>query len=63
MVAEGPVEALGDPGERLLWLAERVGGLRAGQVVFLGSPAQAVPLARGVLEVWGEGDVLLARVV
>lgn len=62
-VAEGPVEALGDPGRRLLWLAERVGGLRAGQVVFLGSPAQAVPLARGVLEVWGGGDVLLARVV
>ena len=30
---------------------------------FLGSPAQAVPLARGVLEVWGGGDVLLARVV
>lgn len=62
-VAEGPVEALGDPGKRLLWLAERVGGLRAGQVVFLGSPAQAVPLGRGVLEVWGEGDVLLAQVV
>ncbi len=62
-VTEGPVEALGDPGERLLWLAERVGGLRAGQVVFLGSPAAAVPPVRGVLEVWGEGDVLLTRVV
>ncbi|GAA5335670.1 MULTISPECIES: 2-keto-4-pentenoate hydratase [Thermus] len=61
-VAEGPVEALGDPGARLSWLAERVGGLRAGQVVFLGSPAPAVPLAQGVLELWGEGDVLLARV-
>ncbi|AEV16346.1 Hydratase/decarboxylase [Thermus sp. CCB_US3_UF1] len=62
-VAEGPVEALGDPGERLSWLAERVGGLRAGQVVFLGSPAPAVPLERGVLEVWAEGGVLLAQVV
>ncbi|WP_243095083.1 2-keto-4-pentenoate hydratase [Thermus thalpophilus] len=61
-VAEGPVEALGDPGERLSWLAERVGGLKGGQVVFLGSPAAAVPLTRGVLELWGEGGVLLARV-
>lgn len=61
-VAEGPVEALGDPGERLAWLAGRVGGLRAGQVVFLGSPAPAVPLMGGVLELWGEGGVLLARV-
>jgi 2-keto-4-pentenoate hydratase len=61
-VGEGPVEALGEPGERLRWLAERVGGLRAGQVVFLGSPAPAVPLAPGVLELWGEGGVLLARV-
>lgn len=61
-VAEGSVEALGDPGGRLSWLAERVGGLKAGQVVFLGSPAAAVPLTRGVLELWGEGGVLLARV-
>lgn len=61
-VAEGAVEALGDPGARLSWLAERVGGLSAGQVVFLGSPAAAVPLVRGVLELWGEGGVLLARV-
>jgi len=61
-VAEGPLEALGDPGARLAWLAERVGGLRAGQVVFLGSPAPAVPLRPGVLELWGEGVLLLARV-
>jgi 2-keto-4-pentenoate hydratase len=61
-VTEGPVEALGDPGERLLWLSARVGGLRAGQVVFLGSPAPAAPLGPGVLELWGEGGVLLARV-
>lgn len=58
-VTEGPVEALGDPGERLSWLAERVGGLKAGQVVFLGSPAPAVPLEKGVLELFGEGSVLL----
>ncbi len=61
-VAEGSLEALGDPGARLTWLAERVGGLKAGQVVFLGSPAPAVPLEPGVLELWGEGTLLLARV-
>ncbi len=61
-IAEGSVEALGDPGERLSWLAEKVGGLKAGQVVFLGSPAQAVPLSEGVLELWSEGEVLLTRV-
>ncbi|RTG97531.1 2-keto-4-pentenoate hydratase [Thermus scotoductus] len=61
-LTQGPIEALGDPGARLAWLAKRVGGLSAGQVVFLGSPAPAVPLAPGVLEVWGEGGILFARV-
>nr|PZN40061.1 MAG: 4-oxalocrotonate decarboxylase [Bacillota bacterium] len=62
--AEGPVEALGDPGERLAWLARQVGGLQAGQVVFLGSPAGAVPAEPGVLEVTGPGaDALIARAV
>lgn len=61
-LTEGPVEALGDPGERLSWLAERVGGLKSGQVVFLGSPAPAVPLDKGVLELCAEGSVLLRRI-
>ncbi|MDR5710020.1 MAG: fumarylacetoacetate hydrolase family protein [Armatimonadota bacterium] len=56
---EGRVEALGDPALRLCWLADRVGGLRAGQVVFLGSPAAAVPAERGVVEVAGDGKLLL----
>lgn len=59
---EGPVSALGDPGERLSWLAGQVGGLAPGQVVFLGSPAAALPAEPGVLEVAGPGGgTLLAR--
>jgi len=56
---EGRTEGLGDPALRLCWLAERVGGLRAGQVVFLGSPAPAVPAEPGVVEVIGNGHLLL----
>ncbi|MCS7172347.1 MAG: fumarylacetoacetate hydrolase family protein [Armatimonadetes bacterium] len=56
---EGRVEALGDPALRLCWLADRVGGLCAGQVVFLGSPAAAVPAEPGVVEVVGEDRLLL----
>ncbi|WP_337844602.1 fumarylacetoacetate hydrolase family protein [Thermus sp.] len=63
LLSEGPVAALGDPVERLLWLAGAVGGLRAGQVVFLGSPAPAMPLEEeGTLEVHSETGVLLAPV-
>jgi 2-keto-4-pentenoate hydratase len=58
--SEGRTEALGDPGLRLCWLADRVGGLRAGQIVFLGSPAAAVAAEPGVVEVWGGDRVLLA---
>lgn len=61
---EGPVEDLGDPGDRLAWLASQVDGLEPGQVVFLGSPAASVPAELGVLEVVGQGgDRLLARLV
>lgn len=61
---EGPVAALGDPGERLAWLADQVGGLPAGALVFLGSPAAAVPAEAGVLEVTGPGsETLVARLV
>jgi 2-keto-4-pentenoate hydratase len=59
--AEGPVEGLGDLGTRVAWLADRVGGLRAGQLVFLGSPAAAVPAEPGVVEVWGGTTTLLLR--
>lgn len=59
--SEGPTEALGDLGVRVAWLADQVGGLRAGQVVFLGSPASAVPAEPGVVEVWGGARALLLR--
>lgn len=51
LATEGSVEALGNPAERLRWLAHAVGGLDVGQVVFLGSPAAAVPAEPGVLEI------------
>jgi 2-keto-4-pentenoate hydratase len=57
-VSRGPVAGLGDPASRLAWLAERVGGLRAGQMVFLGSPAEAVPARPGAVQV-GEGEEAL----
>ena len=62
LLAKGPLGSLGNPEGRLCWLARATGGLRAGQVVFLGAPAAAVPARPGVLEVHGpEGSVLLAR--
>lgn len=62
VLAEGPLSALGNMEEHLCWLARATGGLCAGQVVFLGSPAAAVPAVPGVLEVRGpQGSVLLAR--
>ena len=63
LLTEGPVEALGDLGERLSWLAEKVGELRTGQVIFLGSPAAALPARLGRLELHGpQESVLSARV-
>jgi hypothetical protein len=52
LVGETPLEALGRPTERLAWLAGQVGGLRAGDLVLLGSAAshEARP---GTVEVWG----------
>lgn len=62
LLAEGPLDVLGDPGEKLAWLAGEVGGLKAGQVVFLGSPVAAQAVRPGVLELRGpEGSVLTAR--
>jgi 2-keto-4-pentenoate hydratase len=62
--AEGHTEALGDPVERLIWLAQCVGGLSAGMIIFLGSPAAAVPAKPGTLEVFSpNGHVLIAKIV
>ena len=63
LLTEGPVEALGDIGERLSWLAEQVRGLRAGYVVFLGSPAAAVPAKPGRLELHGPQESMLTAIV
>jgi len=63
LLTEGPVEALGDIGERLTWLSEKVGGLRAGYVIFLGSPAAALPARPGALELHGPQDSVLMATV
>jgi 2-keto-4-pentenoate hydratase len=61
---EGHTEALGNPVQRLQWLAQEVGGLAAGAIVFFGSPAAAVPAKPGVLEVVGpDGDLLAAKII
>ncbi len=59
--SEGPTGALGDLSVRVAWLADRVGGLRAGQVVLLGSPAAAVPAETGLVEVWAGSHALALR--
>jgi hypothetical protein len=43
----------------LSWLSEKVGGLRAGQVIFLGSPAAALPARSGTLELHGPQESVL----
>lgn len=64
LLGAGPIDALGDLGERLSWLAAQVGGLIAGQTIFLGSPAAAQPAAPGLLELAGPGGLLLtARLI
>jgi 2-keto-4-pentenoate hydratase len=60
---EGHTDALGNPIQRLQWLAQQVGGLAAGTIVFFGSPAASVPLKAGMLEVTGpDGHVLIAKI-
>lgn len=62
LVAEGPVEALGDVSAHIAWLAGEVGGLKAGQVIFLGSPAAAIEARPGTLELQGpKNSNLVAR--
>ena len=59
----GNLADLGDPIERLVWLAQTVGGLDAGMMIFFGSPAAAIPAEAGTLEVTdSDGHVLVAKV-
>ena len=61
LLTEGPVGDTGNIGERLVWLSETVGGLEAGQVIFLGSPAVAQVATPGMIELYGpKGSALLA---
>ncbi len=61
LLTEGPVGDTGNIGERLVWLSKAVGGLEAGQTVFLGSSAAAVETAPGTIELHGpRGSVLVA---
>lgn len=52
LAGETPVEALGRLPERLAWLAGRVGGLDAGELVLLGGP-DSYEARPGTVEVWG----------
>jgi 2-keto-4-pentenoate hydratase len=63
LLTEGPVEALGDIGASLSWLSEQVGGLRTGQVIFLGSPAAALPARPSRLELHGPQESVLSALI
>jgi 2-keto-4-pentenoate hydratase len=63
LLTEGPVDALGDIGASLSWLSEQVGGLRTGQVIFLGSPAAALPARPGRLELHGPQESVLSALI
>ncbi len=63
LLTEGHSDGLGNPIQRLQWLAQQVGGLAAGTIVFFGSPAAAVPLKAGMLEVTApDGHILIAKI-
>ena len=62
LLTEGLVGDVGDIEGRLLWLSEGVGGLEAGQTIFLGSPAAAQEAGPGTVELHGpRGSVLVAN--
>lgn len=63
LLGRGPVAALGNPYHQLATLAEMAGGLSAGQVVFLGSPAAAQPARPGTLTLLSAAGSLSARLV
>ena len=58
LLTEGPIGDMGNIGERLTWLSETVGGLKAGQAIFLGSPA-AQEATVGTIELHGPKDSVL----
>jgi 2-oxo-3-hexenedioate decarboxylase len=60
VVGSGSLADIGDPVAHLQWLADDVGGLRAGQVIFLGSPTAAVDARPGLLELDGPDGVSLS---
>ena len=61
LLTEGPVGDIGNIGERLVWLSETVGGLEAGQAIFLGTPAAPQEATSGTIELHGpRGSVLVA---
>ena len=63
LLTEGPVGDMGSVEERLVWLSETVGGLEAGQKIFLGSPAVAQEAEPGTIELYGpKGSVLVAEI-
>jgi 2-keto-4-pentenoate hydratase len=59
LVGSGSLADIGDPIAHLQWLADDVGGLRAGQVIFLGSPIAATEARPGLLELAGPDGVSL----
>jgi 2-keto-4-pentenoate hydratase len=59
VVGQGSLADIGDPIAHLQWLAGDVGGLHAGQVIFLGSPAAAMDARPGLLELDGPDGVSL----
>jgi len=61
LLTEGQIGDIGNVGERLVWLSESVGGLEAGQVIFLGTPAAPQEAKPGTIELHGpRGSVLVA---
>lgn len=61
-VAVGSVAELGDPVDRITWLAAKVNGLRAGDTVCVGSPAADVPAESGTLLLEGPlGSILTVK--
>ena len=62
LLTEGSVGDVGNIGERLAWLSETVGGLKAGQAIFLGTPAAPQEAEPGTIELHGpRGSVLIAK--
>jgi len=62
LLTEGPIGDTGNMGERLAWLSKASGGLKAGQTIFMGSPATAEEAEPGTIELYGpHGSVLVAE--